>query len=96
VPLDYMKNQISPQSVIPRERTPGTLPDHGTRRATEESTVRLFVACRDASTLALSGCFAAAGMARAAASGLARADGRFLGPATRGVIVRVQRGRASE
>jgi hypothetical protein len=65
-------------------------------RATEESTFRFLVACRDASTLALSGCFAAAAMERATASGLARADGRFLGPATRGAFVRRQRGRASE
>jgi hypothetical protein len=96
VPLDCMENTWPPQSVIPRERTPGTLPDDGTPCATEESTVRLLVACRDPPALALSGCLAAAAMVRAAASGLTRADGRFLGPATGGVIVRLRRGRASE
>jgi hypothetical protein len=35
----------------------------------------------------LSGGFVAAAMARAAASGLVQSDGRFLGPATFGVIV---------
>jgi hypothetical protein len=54
------------------------------------------VACRDASTLALSGHFAAAAMARAAASGLAHTDSRFLGPATCAVFVQLQCGRASE
>jgi hypothetical protein len=51
-------------------------------RATEESTFRFLVACRDAPELALSGGVDAARMARAAASGLQQADGRFLGPAT--------------
>jgi hypothetical protein len=96
VPLEYKKSLLSPNLSFRGERTPGTWPDHGTRCATEESTVRHFVACRDAPTLALSCCFAAAAMACAAASGLARADIRFLGPAIRGVIVRLQRGRASE
>jgi hypothetical protein len=46
---------------------------------------------------ALSGCFATARIARAAASGLPWADdGRSLGPATCGASVRVQRGQASE
>jgi hypothetical protein len=43
-----METPGPPRSVIPRERTPCTLPDHRTRCATEESTFRLLVTCRDA------------------------------------------------
>jgi hypothetical protein len=73
-----------------------TFPDHGTRRATEASTVRLLVARRDTPEPALSGCFAAEAIARAAASGLTRSESRFLGPATCGAFLRSQCGRASE
>jgi hypothetical protein len=54
------------------------------------------VAFRDAPDWTCLAVFTTAGLVRAAASGLTRADGRFLGPATCGVIVRLQRGRASE
>jgi hypothetical protein len=72
------------------------LSDHEIWRATEESIFRFLVACRATPGLALSGGFAAARVARAAASGFEQTDSRFLGPATCGVIIQLQRGRASE
>jgi hypothetical protein len=62
----------------------------------EESAFRLLEARRDTPGWPPPARFAAARMARAAASGLEQAESRFLGPATRGAFVWWQCGRASE
>ena len=84
------------RSVIPRERTHGTLPDHGTWRATEESTVRFLVACCEAPHWP---CLAVAPPRQSCwlprrASSRPRADSSTLQPVD--ANIRWQRGRASE
>jgi hypothetical protein len=78
-------NPAPPRSVIPTERPPDTRrgpPDLARDRGIYFPFPRGLPRCPG---LALSGCFAAAVIARAAASGRAPADSRFVGPATRGV-----------
>jgi hypothetical protein len=79
-----------------RGSAPGTLPYHRTGRATEESTVRFLVAGRGTPNQPCLAVSPPQHWRGAAASGLARADSRFLGPATCGASVRLQCGRASE